>query len=281
LIVDQAPPFTLENATARLEVEGIVALTECPFEITATEADLLTPSFSSAGVKNISLSLGGALRGATAGPVQTAQLTGLLTRYAAWSHALLLAIAPHYGSALEFGRTSFRPRPVEATQLGGRKDDRRLHVDAFASQPTGGKRILRVFSNINPVGEARRWQVGEPFEAYAKRWLPAARKPAPGEAWVLERLGITKARRTGYDALMLALHDAAKLDAGYQRDAPRRDLAFEPGDAWVVFTDQVVHAAISGRHALEQTFYLPVQAMAAPETSPLRVLERLSGRRLV
>ena len=32
--------------------------------------------------------------------------------------------------------------------------------------------------------------------------------------------------------------------------------------------------------ALEQTFYLPISAMAAPEASPLRVLERIAGRRL-
>jgi hypothetical protein len=31
---------------------------------------------------------------------------------------------------------------------------------------------------------------------------------------------------------------------------------------------------------LEQTFYLPVSAMAAPEASPLKILERLTGRAL-
>jgi hypothetical protein len=49
----------------------------------------------------------------------------------------------------------------------------------------------------------------------------------------------------------------------------------------MAFTDQVSHAAMAGQYQLEQTFLLPVDAMRAPEGSPLRVLERLMGRRLV
>jgi hypothetical protein len=37
---------------------------------------------------------------------------------------------------------------------------------------------------------------------------------------------------------------------------------------------------MSGQFALEQTFYLPVNAMKDPQRSPLRVLERLVGRTL-
>ncbi len=48
-----------------------------------------------------------------------------------------------------------------------------------------------------------------------------------------------------------------------------------------MFTDAALHAAMGGQHALEQTFLLPVEAMADPDGSPLRTLERLTGRRLV
>jgi hypothetical protein len=161
-----------------------------------------------------------------------------------------------------------------------RKDDRRLHVDAFASQPTGGKRILRVFTNINPQGEPRLWRVGESFEAHARRWPNRLRRLWPGEAWLLRRLGVTRATRTPYDAAMLGLHDAAKLDDAYQREAPFQNLILPAGASWIAYTDSVVHAAMSGRFMLEQSFYLPVDAMAAPETSPARILERLLGRRL-
>ena len=80
--------------------------------------------------------------------------------------------------------------------------------------------------------------------------------------------------------MMLALHDAAKLDEGYQRAGPRREIVFPARSSWIVFTDSVVHAAITGRHALEQTFYLPVDAMVDPSRSPLRTLESLTGQRL-
>jgi hypothetical protein len=57
-------------------------------------------------------------------------------------------------------------------------------------------------------------------------------------------------------------------------------VAFPAGASWIAFTDVLVHAAIRGRFMLEQTFYLPPAALAAPEAAPLRVLERLTGRRL-
>jgi hypothetical protein len=47
------------------------------------------------------------------------------------------------------------------------------------------------------------------------------------------------------------------------------------------FTDQTMHAAMSGQFCLEQTFHLPVEALSYPERSPLRVLERMTGSALV
>ncbi|HEX9449292.1 MAG TPA: Kdo hydroxylase family protein, partial [Dongiaceae bacterium] len=87
-------------------------------------------------------------------------------------------------------------------------------------------------------------------------------------------------RRTPYDQMMLQLHDCLKLSADYQSGAARTVFGFPPDTSWIVFTDQVLHAAIAGRHMLEQTFHLPVAAQRFPERSPLRVLERLAGRRL-
>jgi hypothetical protein len=47
------------------------------------------------------------------------------------------------------------------------------------------------------------------------------------------------------------------------------------------FTDQAMHAALSGQFCLEQTFHLPIEALSHPERSPLKVLERMAGRPLV
>ena len=80
---------------------------------------------------------------------------------------------------------------------------------------------------------------------------------------------------------MLTMHDAAKRDRAYQHTAPRRLVSFPAGCTWLAFTDQTPHAAVSGQCALEQTFYVPVDALAEPAGSPLRVLERLWGAALV
>jgi hypothetical protein len=79
---------------------------------------------------------------------------------------------------------------------------------------------------------------------------------------------------------MLQLHDQAKADLAFQRDAPQARVDFAPGTTWVVYSDQVLHAAMGGQHMLEQTFYLDVEQLQRPETSPLRTLERLLNRPL-
>jgi hypothetical protein len=265
------------STQSRLEREGLIVL-DNGFSLRPDERECLTFGGAS-GTKNISLAPDGeTVRGVDAPFHDPARR--LMARYANWARDQVLEIAPAYAAALERGRTSLRNRAVSGEGLSPRKDDRRLHIDAFASQPTGGRRILRVFSNINPDGEARLWRLGEPFGDHARRWIDGLRRPLPGEAWALQKLGITKSLRTPYDALMLGLHDASKLDAAYQRRAPRRDVAFPAGSSWIVFTDSTVHAAIAGRHALEQTFYLPVEAMAEPATSPLRVLQGMMGSHL-
>jgi hypothetical protein len=201
--------------------------------------------------------------------------------FAAQALALVHHLLPSYRAALEQARTSYRPIPVEGRVSSYKQDDRRLHVDAFPSRPTQGRRILRVFSNVHPDGAARVWQIGEPFEAFIARFLPRVRPPWPGQAWLLERLHLTHGRRSRYDHLMLALHDLAKGDDAYQRTAPRIEMAFPAGSTWIAYTDMVVHAAIAGQYLLEQTFHLPVSAMQEPGRAPLRRLEAACRRPLV
>jgi hypothetical protein len=115
----------------------------------------------------------------------------------------------------------------------------------------------------------------------ARRLLPQVRAPMPLQASLLAALRITRGKRSAYDHLMLGLHDAAKASAPYQQEAPRMDVAFPSGCTWVCYTDQVMHAALAGQFALEQTFYLDVPAMREPEHAPLKVLERMTGNTLI
>ena len=90
--------------------------------------------------------------------------------------------------------------------------------------------------------------------------------------------GVTRGRRSAYDEMMLSLHDAAKRDAAYQKNAPHTALDFPPGSCWLVYTDQVLHAALKGEFALEQTFHFDVANMGEPHTAPIKVLERITGK---
>ena len=137
-----------------------------------------------------------------------------------------------------------------------------------------------MFTNVNPV-QPRVWRVGEPFETMARTLLPGIPAPLPGSAALLSALHVTKGRRSQYDHLMLQLHDRAKADLDYQRDCAQQVVHFASGATWICFSDQVMHAAVSGQHMLEQTIHLPVSALYDPQQAPLAILERLTGRSLI
>ena len=265
------------RAIAALE-DGKVLAFALPFALAANETGFLDAGSLDNSRKNISYDpRTGRCNGSGHEGADLAALTAMLRRYGDGAESLMNALFPQYPPALERARTSFRPAEISGRATSPRHDDRRLHVDAFPTRPTHGQRILRVFTN---VGTERHWRVGEPFEPFARAFLPRLRGMAPGQAWAMAALGLTKGRRSAYDHAMLGLHDRGKLDDAYQASSPQAAVSFAPGTTWLCFTDQVMHAAMSGRGAFEQTFHLPVQAMARPETAPIRVLERLTARKL-
>lgn len=271
-----------QDAITSLENGHVLHFPSLPFNVEAAEQAFLSPDYVDPHTKNIGYDA------STNRLWGTQQLTDeqhqglkqMMARFSRYAHQLVQRLLPHYNHHLMMGRTSYRPAQVSNRKSSYRKDDRRLHVDAFPSAPNQGKRILRVFSNINPNGEHRVWRLGEPFEAVAAKFLPRINKPLPGVASALRFLRITKSQRTPYDHYMLRMHDMMKADEKYQQQAEQQEVRFAPGQSWIVQTDHVSHAAMSGQYVLEQTFYLPVHAMRDEEKSPLRVLERLLGREL-
>jgi hypothetical protein len=265
-----------------VESGHVLAFPRLAFALGDEERRFLDPRWADPKAKNVSLRWpAGELRGAVGAADDLEALRAMIVRFAEQSEALALRLFPHYRGHLRRGNTSFRPTDVAVRVRSWRQDDTRLHVDAFPSNPMRGTRLLRVFSNVNPDGVPRRWRVGEPFEAHAKRYLASLGKPLPGAPWLLDKLGITKRRRSDYDHLMLRLHDRAKADAEFQRSSPQAPADFAPGTTWVCFSDQVLHAAMGGQHMLEQTFLLDAPHLAEPARAPLAVLERLTGRRLL
>lgn len=269
-----------EQATRALESGNVLFFPQLRFAIEPGEAQLLSPTAVGRS-KNVSLDPAkGTLGGSNADAAERELLQGMMARFAALSAALLRTLLPHYGENLRQARTSYRPVEVAGRSSSWRKDDTRLHVDSFPSSPTRGKRILRVFANLHPQGHTRNWRLGEPFEDIARRFVPAIPGPIWGSSAVLNALGITKSRRSAYDHYMLQLHDRMKADAAYQSQSAQKPFEFPAGTTWMVYTDQVSHAANRGQYALEQTYYLPADAMLDPAQAPLRVLERLLGRQL-
>ena len=79
---------------------------------------------------------------------------------------------------------------------------------------------------------------------------------------------------------MLKLHDLMKADHAYQSSAAAESFEFPAGSSWMVYTDMVGHAVLSGRYALEQTYIVSKDAMVTPEKAPVRILEKMVGAAL-
>jgi hypothetical protein len=270
------------RAQAALEHGKLLYFPKLPFRLSNSESEFLDASLTDGKAKNISLDhTTGKLQGTSAEGDRAHRLAEMIERFGAGATRFVKDLLPNYGG-LERARTSFRPVEVEDRPYSVIQDDRLLHVDAFPSRPMkNGRRILRFFTNVAPQGgSARHWQVGEAFEDFAAKFAPRIRPHLPGQSWLFDKLGVTRGRRSLYDEMMLSLHDAAKRDAAYQKNSPHTSLIFPPGSSWLVYTDQVLHAALKGEFALEQTFHFDVAEMGEPDQAPIRVLERITQRRL-
>lgn len=270
-----------DRAIDALEEGKLLLFPQLDFKVKNDEKHLLNPAYLAPRYKNISYNLKtGMLGGVQADPVDIKRLEIFLKRYAEHCKELLETLLPHYKDSLIQARTSFRPAAVSNRKTSYRKDDRLLHVDAFPATPNHGMRILRVFSNINPSDEPRVWHVGESYKQVAETFLPSIPKPFPGKHFFLRLFKLTKSRRSMYDHYMLHIHDYMKKDSHYQTRAIQARLELPAHSTWIVATDQVSHAALAGQYMMEQTFYLPPDAMKYPERSPLRILESLLKRSL-
>jgi hypothetical protein len=269
-----------ETALAALEDGTVLFFPQLAFSLTAAEARFLTPDLVGDS-KNVSYNFGTRNIGHCAcAEADKPAVAEMMHRFCGQAKSLIENLLPSYKAKLTMGRASLRPVEAAGRAQSWRKDDTRLHVDSFPTTPLNGKRILRVFSNVNPSGRPRCWRLGEPFEQVAARFAPEVRSPAPGSLMLMQLFRVTRGRRSLYDHYMLGLHDAMKADNDYQRTCPQSTFDFPARSTWAVFTDSVPHAVTAGQHQFEQTFYLEVEGMAHPGKSPLRILEKQLGKSL-
>ena len=266
---------TALQVTTALEAGQVVYLPRLKFDLDGQEQSLLKMSLIPKGHKNISYNHKNQRLGGLANPEVKDTVLQMMQRYHRFSTQLVDLLFPQYRAPQYSGRTSFRPVEIRGRKTSYRKDDTRLHVDAFPSTPVNNLRILRVFTNINPYNESRVWRLGEPFADVIQQFLPKVRRMLPFESSILYRLKITKKKRAAYDHYMLKIHNTMKGDENYQRTVVATPMDFPSGSTWIVYTDLVSHAALAGRFLLEQTFYPPVENMINYQWSPQYQIQAL------
>jgi hypothetical protein len=282
----------------KLEGGQILFFDAPPFDMPEADRQFLLSQRQSAfkGHKNISYRpTQDVLRGGDAGasPEDARRLHEVMRSYSQHVTAFLQKFLAPYAAHWKMDFASFRPLEEQSRELSLHKRNDLMHVDAFPSRPTHGGRILRFFTNINPQC-GRVWETSDGFDALAKSFAEpaglkkiAAGESSPGRAIlkkfapVLRAVGVKGVDRSAYDRFMLRFHDFLKENTDYQQKWTKYRMEFPPGSCWMVYTDQVPHAVLSGQFALEQTYIVPIEAMVAPELSPLRVLESMAGRALV
>lgn len=273
----------------RLERGEILYYATCPFPTaTGEEHTFLLDQRLGRGHKNISYD---PHTGRTAGyrpqdAEQPERLQHLLADFSRTATAWLAELLPHHATAWRLDQVSFRPEQEATRQLRHNARNDLLHVDAFPSRPTNGQRILRLFVNINP-SEPRVWATADPFPRLLERFAGTVGLPTPQrtglDGFYSTLLGLFKPavrQRSIYDAFMLRFHDFLKANEAFQK-GPKRLWHFAPGSCWVVFTDLVSHAALSGRFALEHSYFVSPEGLVLPELSPANVLARASGMPVV
>ncbi len=192
-----------------------------------------------------------------------------------------------YAEDWKLDYASFRPQEEAGRKLSRHARNDLLHVDSFPTRPTRGDRIFRLFTNINPAAP-RVWRTGETFPELAERFaassglLGRVTRAGAGRkiASLLRSAGLPIRVRPPYDEFMHRFHNFLKDNEPYQDAARAEIVSFSPGATWMVFTDMVTHAVLSGQFALEQTFLIARRSLTVPEMAPVTVLERLAGRSL-
>jgi len=226
-----------------------------------------------------------------ASPTSVAQLQAIMRRYSQDVTRFLAGFLLPYQGRWQLDYASFRPQEEEGRDLPLRRRNDLLHTDAFPTRPTRGARILRFFNNIHPT-RTRDWVVSDPFPVLARLYAPEQISlPATGNSAsralrsVANAAGLGHAipslKRSPYDDFMMRFHNFLKENASFQAECRKEYLQFPPGSSWMVYTDMVPHAVLSGQYALEQTFLVEHQAMVAPEFSPLSVLQAMTHSALV
>lgn len=130
----------------------VLCFPQLAFPLTPKEQALIKPELVDPKRKNISFNINKNHLNGVADPANEASVHALLERYYQHCKNLVETLLPEYRGKLLEPVNSLRVHEISQWQdkNSWRKDDTRLHVDAFPSRPIHGQRIIRVFHNITP-----------------------------------------------------------------------------------------------------------------------------------
>lgn len=208
--------------------------------------------------------------------------------------AFLASAAPRLTDNWTVGTCSFRPVEECGRQLDAHASNELVHIDAGAYGATNGDRILRFFINVNP-SEDRVWvtkgNFSELFHSHGERaglsYNNAGnnylKKGPLDHIWSglvngLASVGMPTAKvldSSPFDREMRRFHNYMKDTPAFQQQtAGHHQFRFPPFSSWMVFTDTVSHACLSGQFAFVHTSIVRLGSCRLPELAPINVLRQ-------
>lgn len=211
--------------------------------------------------------------------------------------AFLSTAAPRLTDNWTVGTSSFRPMQERGRNLDAHASNELVHIDAGAYGATHGDRILRFFINVNPE-EDRVWaskgNFSELLQSHGERAALGygngggnylAKGPLDhlwsGLVRGLASTGMPTARvldSSPFDREMRRFHNYMKDTPSFQQDmSNHQEFRFPPFSAWMVFTDTVSHACLSGQFAFIHTCIVRLESCRLPEIAPINLLRQAAA----
>jgi hypothetical protein len=293
-----------ESISTLLETNHIVYFPRCPISLpdAATLRFLRSELPTRLRLKNVSYHPeADRLTGLEADAPTRERVTEVLRGHLSSVTSFLGRVAPHLAADWTVGTCSFRPIQERGRNLKPHASNELVHIDAGAYGATHGDRILRFFVNVNE-GEDRVWaskgSIGDLLERHG-----AAAGLVSSSGQLKQRIDEGVADQTfsaligglarlnplarvldssPYDRAMRRLHNYMKDSDAFKSD-PRgyEEIRFPPHSAWVVFTDGVSHASVSGQFALVTTMIVRRQALRHPQFAPYSLLAASADSRSI
>jgi hypothetical protein len=295
--LDRLEPYEMSDA---LERGAVVFFPESPVPLpSAEDLEFIRQELPNLiKVKNISYHPeAGRIRGLDTDNVEVVErvkriLVGVSDEIAAFLERATPNLTEHW----TVGTCSFRPIQEQGRNLDAHASNELVHVDAGAYGATNGNRILRFFINVNP-SEDRVWASKGAFpELYAQHGERAGLGGAHAEPGYLDKgpldhawTGVVKTLSMAapvmkvldsspYDRAMRRFHNYMKDTPSFQQQIEgHEEFRFPPFSAWMVFTDMVSHACLSGQHAFVHTSIVPLESCHLPELAPINILRQAAS----